>query len=242
MAEMELLMHIALCDDNVADRKQFERLIRRAVDRHPKGDTLFADSFGNAATLLSNPMQYDVFYIDLCKTPGITGADVVNALIEKGVTAPIVMCCSDINYREMSFPETVFFLDKPIQAAELTASLDRALEIADRTTPRIELRAEEKTYYLAEPDLLYAYGVGKKLHVRLLDGSSLLLIDNAQNLFSQLESFPSFFSPTRNVVLNGRYIQKIVLGRAILSDGRAFRISHSCMAYAKKLLRLYQGL
>lgn len=233
-------MHIALCDDNVADRKQFERLIKREADRrNTAGENLFADSFGNAAPLLSNPMQYDVFYIDLCKTPGTTGADVAASLRKKGVTAPIVMCCSETDYRKLDLPENVFFLDKPIRAEELSASLDRALDFADRTEPLIELRVEEKTHYLAEAQLLYAFGVGKKLHVRLTDGQTLILLDNAQNLFSQIERFPSFFSPTRNVVLNGRHMRKISFGRAKMSDGKAFRIARRCMPYAKKLLQQF---
>ena len=72
-------MHIALCDDNVADRKQFERLVKRESDRRAADEgILFADSFGNSESLLTNPMQYDGFYIDMCKTPGVSGADVVN--------------------------------------------------------------------------------------------------------------------------------------------------------------------
>lgn len=237
---MRIYMHIALCDDNVADRKQFERLIKREADRRAASEgTLFSDSFGNAASLLANPMQYDVFYIDICKTPGTTGAAVANALREKGVNAPIVMCCSEIDYRTLSLPENVFFLDKPIRAVTLSDSLDRAAALASRTEALIELRVEEKTYYLTEAELLYASGVGRKLHVRLKDGRTLILLDNAGNLFSQVERFPSFFAPTRNVILNGRYIRKISFGRAKMSDGSSFRISRRCMPYARKLLKQF---
>ena len=38
-------MHIALCDDNVADRKQFERLVKRESDRRAADEgILFVDS------------------------------------------------------------------------------------------------------------------------------------------------------------------------------------------------------
>lgn len=229
-------MHIALCDDNVADRKQFERLIKRESDRRAARDgILYVDSFGNADSLLTNPMQYDVFYIDMCRTPGITGANIVTSLIEKGVNAPIVMCCSGINYREQSFPENVIFLDKPIKADELTSSIDHALQIMEQAVPLIELRVEKQTYYVTEPDILYAAENGRMLNVFLKDGRTIVLLDSAQNLFSQLESYPVFFSPTLKVVLNGRYIEKLGFGKAVMLDGRAFRVSHSCMPYAKKL-------
>ena len=45
-------MHIAICDDNIADRKQLERLLKRESDkRKAKTGLLFADSFGNCRIL-----------------------------------------------------------------------------------------------------------------------------------------------------------------------------------------------
>ena len=58
-------MHVAVCDDNVADRKQTERLLGRESDRRAKlTKGLYIDSYGNESALLRNPMQYDIFYID----------------------------------------------------------------------------------------------------------------------------------------------------------------------------------
>ena len=229
-------MHIALCDDNVADRKQFERLVKRESDRRAATDgTLFVDSFGNADSLLTNPMQYDVFYIDRCKTPNITGADVVKSLKDKGVNAPIVMCCSNINYREQDFPENVIFLDKPIKADELSASIDHALKIMEQAVPLIEIRVEKETRYMTESDIMYAVERGRMLDIFLQDGSMISILDNAQNLFSQLEGFPVFFSPGMKVVLNGRYIEQIGFYKVTMRGGRTFHVSHGCMAYAKKM-------
>lgn len=67
-------MHIALCDDNVADRKQFERLTKRESDRRAARDgILYVDSFGNAEALLHNPMQYDVFMLTCAKLRALPG-------------------------------------------------------------------------------------------------------------------------------------------------------------------------
>lgn len=86
-------MHIAVCDDNVADRKQLERLLKRESDKRAASTgIIYTDSFGNSTSLLSNPMQYDAFYIDMCLTEGITGTEVANALIAQGSTHP--SCCA----------------------------------------------------------------------------------------------------------------------------------------------------
>ena len=133
-------MHVAVCDDNVADRKQLERLLKRESElRSAHSEPLYIDSFGNATALLANPMQYDVFYIDICMTSGIDGISVVNALLEKGVQNSIFMCCSLINYRESIKKENVFFLDKPIKTKELNESLNYAQDQKAHSIPLIEI-------------------------------------------------------------------------------------------------------
>ena len=59
-------MHIAICDDNIADRKQTERLLSRESDRRAKSDSvLYVDSFGKQESVLAAPMIYDMFFIDM---------------------------------------------------------------------------------------------------------------------------------------------------------------------------------
>lgn len=227
-------MHIAICDDNVADRKQLERLLKRESDKRiSTTGIIYADSFGNAPALLANPMQYDAFYIDMCLTEGVTGMDVVNALTAKGVNAPIVMCCSNINYRELSFPANVIFLDKPIKTAELAASIDHAHSIMEKAEPLIELREEKETYYVKESDILYAVEDGLHVIITLTDGRKIAIVTTALNLFSQIENHPSFLSPSSKVIINGRYIDKIGLRKVTMSDGTEFVVHRECMKYAK---------
>ena len=97
-------MHIAVCDDNVADRKQLERLLKRESDKRAASTgIIYTDSFGNSTSLLSNPMQYDAFYIDMCLTEGITGTEVANALIAQGVNC--LLYTSDAAHRHVLFQD-----------------------------------------------------------------------------------------------------------------------------------------
>lgn len=227
-------MHIAVCDDNVADRKQLERLLKRESDkRAAKSGVLYTDSFGNVTSLLANPMQYDAFYIDMCLTEGVNGVDVVNSLTARGVNAPIVMCCSRLNYREHSFPPNVIFLDKPVKVAELSDSIDHALLIKSRALPLIELREEKETYYVTEPDICYAVEEDRIMAVHLADGRVIHVAATAQNFFSQIEIHLSFFAPTSKAVINGRHIAKIGFHKIVMADGTAFKVSGKCMDYAK---------
>jgi DNA-binding LytR/AlgR family response regulator len=231
-------MHVAVCDDNVADRKQMERLLARESDKRAStSGVLYIDSFGNAQALLNNPMLYDIFYIDMCHTPGINGSEVIHALLQKGVVAPIILCCSVVNYRDFTFPEQVHFLDKPIQTLPLSQSLDLALTMMKASQPLIELRASKQTVYVTEGDILYAIEDGHSLNITLTDGRSIVIADSAENFFQQVEIHPSFFSPTPKVVLNGRYMTSLHHRKAAMTDGAVFKISRDCLTFAKELLK-----
>lgn len=227
-------MHVAVCDDNIADRKQMERLLKREADKHIKaGDTLYIDSYGNQEALLHNPMQYDVFYIDMCKTEGISVPDLVDAMIKKGVFAPIVLCCSDIDYAKDEYPDNVFFLDKPIKADELAASINHAKELKTKAPSTIELRDEHETYYVTEPDILYATRDGSRMMIQLADGRVIEDRTTLLNLYSQWEMHESFVPLGNQSIINCRHVTDIGLIRVKMSDGQSFTLPGNMRSYVK---------
>jgi len=233
-------MHVAVCDDNVADRKQMERLLGRESDRRAKiTEGLYIDSYGNEKALLANPMQYDIFYIDMCKTEGTDGSRVAQKLCAGGVRVPIYMCCSDIDYRKYELPENVFFLDKPIKADMLIPSLDHAYEIKQNAIPLIELREEKQTLYVTEADIMY--GIARKNHVDiyLADGRIASVASNIENLYDQWEHYDSFLMPSLKVILNGRFIDRIGAFHVYMKDSTKFPVHGAYKNYAKLLLEKF---
>lgn len=227
-------MHIAICDDNTADRHQLERLLKRESDKRiSTTGNLYTDSYGNEQSLLCNPMQYDLFYIDVCQTENVTGLSVVEKLNAAGVHTPIVMCCSRINYREQSFPGNVFFLDKPIRTAELSQSIDHALEIKQKAPHMIELRTQKDTLYVTEPEIVYAIEEARHLTVTLRDGRKMITNTTAESLFTQIEQNPVFFAPSLKVIVNARYVKKVGLFKLSMMDGTEFLIHRDCVKYAR---------
>lgn len=238
-------MHVAICDDNIADRRQLERLLKRESDRR-SADTgvIYTDAFGNTQALLANPMQYDLFYIDVCNTEGLTGCDVVTMLTEKGVHAPIVMCCSKDNYKTQEWPENVIFLDKPIRTDELAESLEHALRIKSEAPDAIELREDKNTLYVTEEEILYAWEDGRHVTVTLTDNRQFVANTTSANLFAQIEdNHPVFFAPTVKAVVNARYIKKLGIGCTTLTmeDGTVFKVHRDCRKYAKYAFDEFHG-
>lgn len=219
-------MHVAVCDDNVADRKQMERLLGRESDRRAKlTEGLYIDSYGNEATLLRNPMQYDIFYIDMCKSPDTDGIKVAHKLCKIGVQVPIYMCCSALDYRQENFPENVFFMDKPIRNEHLIASLDKAYEWKQSAIPRIELRDETETYYITAEDILYGIVNGKHVKVHLADGRKINVASGLENLYGQWAHHQVFFMLSTKVIINTSHIERMGLIKLYMKDGTAFSLS-----------------
>lgn len=229
-------MHIAICDDNTADRKQMERLLSRESDKriHTTG-TLYVDSYGNARSLLDATLTYDAYYIDMCKTEGITGLDMVNALSGKNIHSPIIMCCSDVNYREQNFPDHCSFLDKPIKIPELSESIDHALQFKKQQPNLIELREDEKTYYVEEHEIIYGVEDGFYIDFTLTNGRKIHFYTSVKNFFSQVKDYPAFLVPSKKVILNCRHIAKFGFFHVVMSDGTSFKVRRDCMPYAKDI-------
>ena len=235
-------MHVAICDDNIADRKQTERLLNRESDRRAKTtEGLYIDSYGNETALLSKPMQYDIFYIDMCKTAGINGADIAKRLYEIGVRVPIYMCCSDLDYRQFDLPDNVHYLIKPLKADMLAASLDHAYEVKQHAVPFIELREEKETHYVTEADILYAVEEGRHVSITLTQGRKVRIATSAANLFDQWSNFDAFLAPNLKTIVNGRYIAKIGLLQVHMTDGTHFTLNAGCRKYATMIFEKYKS-
>ena len=181
-------MHLAVCDDNIADRKQMERLLGRESDRRQNTTgVLYVDSFGNRDAILTTPMIYDGLFIDMTED-GSDAVEIAGKLREAGSILPIVFCCSRIDYRKSpSLPDNCFFLGKPVHPAELAAMCDRLFAIKKSQVKRYEFRSLTETFYLEEKDIMYAWPVDDQtVRIRLTDGSEKTSVSTLLNFCANL--------------------------------------------------------
>lgn len=238
-------MHVAICDDNVADRKQSERLLHRESDKRlATAGNFYIDSYGTAESLLANPMRYEVYFIDICQG-SLSAMDILDALSKQGISTPVVLCCSAINYRELPISEEekkrVIFIDKPLKVEELASIIDEAQKLADEAVPFIELRVEKQTHYVKEEDVLYCIEKGHHVTVTLTSGDSITIRTSALNLYSQWEAtYETFLMPSPKIIINGRHIKKTGFHRVTMKDGRSFSVPGIIIRYAKQIMNNYQ--
>lgn len=212
-------MHIAICDDNIADRKHLERLLQRESDR--RKDTkgiLYIDSYGNVDALTKSPMIYDLFFIDMTQLPP-HGMETAVLLREIGVTAPIVLCTSSIHYEDYAKPPAdLFYIDKPFKPHQLTEIVDVVDARKKKAAPTIEVRDDLNTYYIHEEDFIYAYPDGYRTKIVLKDGRVIMQLGTLQELLPVLQPFDSFLLLGKKYVVNYNHIEKLERNYVLLSD------------------------
>jgi len=231
-------MHIAVCDDNLADRHQMERLLGRESDKQKDtSELLVVDSFGNPEKMLAHPKAYDLVFIDICNTEGMDAVKVANELLEKGVHAPIVMCVSSIDYRQSEgLPENTLFLDKPIKVAELHDMIEKAKVVKNEMPDQIELRKVMDTVYVNVDDIIYAREKSEKTHVILTTGEELTSHEPLWLFKRSLGSkHPEFIFATPMVLVNAKRIQGWgPLSTVIMEGGKRFHVARQSKDEIKK--------
>lgn len=107
-------MHVAICDDNVADRKHLERLLSRESDKRAgTPNILYVDSYGEKMHFLANPLKYNLIFMDMSSEPGIVEF-ILEHLDEMGYHAPLILYSDKIDYTKIpNLPDYVVHAKKP---------------------------------------------------------------------------------------------------------------------------------
>lgn len=230
-------MHIAICDEIIADRKQLERLMKRESDKQvATRGILYADSFGSPQALLQNPRQYDGFYIDICESREFSIAELIEKLRSLGVVAPIVLCCSKIDYRSLNLPEDILYLDKPIQVEELEKSLNHVWELVLSAPSLIEIRLEDDTAYVEPSRIRYAVSKGGINTITLTDNRRLETKGFLDNYLAEWEGFDTFVELGPWVIINIAHIKDFRFGKIVMDDDTVFRASPLLISQLKKIV------
>ena len=123
-------MHIAVLDDNIADRKQIERLLDRESDRRiSTTGNLYTDTFGAVDAFLAAPRQYDFFMIDLKGEVSLC-VEIAGKIRDLGIKVPICFFRSKDEFAGIeNMPANILFLEKPVKVADLTAIIDEVIAL-----------------------------------------------------------------------------------------------------------------
>lgn len=223
-------MHLAVCIDHPANRKQMERLLKRASDKRASENAFYIDSYGNSTSLMHKLQLYDAYYIDMLNDSNST-LELVTELIKAGVHCPIILCPSEIDYKSQIYEDIflsayldtqISFLPQPILPEQLEASISIIEKHLSSAVPKIELRDDRDTYYVEEDDILYAVCKKNNVFITLSDKRIVTILSSRDNFLSEMCFYTNYKWITPNVMINTVYIKKTGLLFLTMTDGKRF--------------------
>ena len=227
-----MTVYIAICDNNAADRKHLERMLEREKDIRLKEnyDVLYIDSFGSEEALMQTPIKYDIFFIDITEGSR-NGMDIAKALRNKGISSPIVLCESTVNYTSyVNAPKELVFINKPLNAGQISHLVDVAFERSKTKLPLIEIRCQKETRFIDYTELVRAVRRDTFVtDVSLSDGTFLQSSDSIESLYRQCISY-GCFTLCRKDIVNVLHVDDCTKDGLKLSNGDIVPFKRSQMS------------
>lgn len=219
-------MHIAICDDNVADRKHLERLLSRESDKRAgTPNILYVDSFGDKEKFLYNPLKYDLIFMDMVKTPTIA-EEIVKELTAMDFTAPLVMYSSIYDYAaNPNLPDYIIHMKKPY----LPEPLEELLKLGDKHVlghvETVELHCPNILHEVAITDIFYCLISDAHTLLYLKNGDFIEIGESISDLSTLLSPYHEFYRIQKNVIVNMKYVTLLTPFSVMMQDYKEFRSS-----------------
>ena len=226
-------MRIAILDDNIADRRHAERLLKRESDRiHSLGEPSYViDCFGNTEKLYPMADTYDIFLIDMTEDTEKSGIVIARELRSQGIPEPVILGVSRIDYRSMLAAEdrNFFSLDKPYVAGPLIDMLHTCEKHIIPKAGEIELRTDRETLHVSHRDILYGVETGSGcLTVATRLYPPVRIINDASSFYRQIQGIkkaPGIIPVSSRAFINVLAIRSTGIFSVIMEDGRKIRVA-----------------
>lgn len=201
-------MYIAVLADNIADRKQTERLLGRANDvLAGETGTLYIDSYGDTNSLMRAPMKYELFFIDMYHTED-HGKSIVEDLKRTNVPGKIAIIQPEntpFSYQDAI--DGLATLSKPLIPSTLHQLIkDAHKEQLQLVVPKIEIRSENETYYVPLEQIIYAKEINHFVYVHLENGSTLSMLGEIRDFYRWVNNHKEFVQIKKDTVINQNHV------------------------------------
>ena len=201
-------MYIAVLADNIADRKQTERLLGRANDvLANETGTLYIDSYGDAQSLMRAPMKYELFFLDIYGAED-HGRSVIDALKSANVPGKIALVLpEDIPFSYQNAIEGLLTIQKPLITTTLHQLIkDAHKEQIQTVVPKVEIRSENETYYVPLEQIIFAQEINHFVYVHLDNGSTLTMLGEIRDFYRWVNNHKEFVHIKKDTVLNLNHV------------------------------------
>ena len=216
------MIRIAICDD---DDKQIG-LLRRLLGEwcSDKPFAVVIDEYVSGESFLfSYPDKpCDLLLLDI-EMGKISGMELAKKLRADGDMLPVVFITGYSDYMNEGYEvEALHYLLKPVDKEKLFAVLDRYTK-RHTSANDIMLSCEDRTLHISADMITYCEAVGKKTHVHLSDGKTLICVMGIGDLGKLLTG--EFVSCHRSYIVNLRTVRSIGKTEVCLDSGEKVPLS-----------------
>lgn len=219
-------MHVAICDDNVADRRHLERLLSRESDKRAgTPNILYVDSYGDKEHFLDNPLKYNLIFMDMCSEHGIV-EEILQRLEEIGYHAPLILYSSKFDYTAIpNLPAYVVHASKPYVPDPLTDFLRLGDANVRGNVVTVQVHQGSILLHVPKNDIMYAVPCEADYSFYLTDGSHMNIDEDITVLRQLFEQFEEFRLIHKDCFVNFKYVSAVMPLTLVMQDYREFRIS-----------------
>lgn len=212
-------MHVAICDDNVADRKHLERLLSRESDkRRGTPNILYVDSYGDTEHFLVNPLKYNIIFMDMNLEQG-TVEYLIDALVAMGYNAPLVLYSSRIDYMAIpNLPDFVIHAKKPYIPEPLPGFLALGDENVRGYVAVIKVHQGGAAVEAAKDEIEYAVSSANGCTIHMTDGTRLDVDEDIVRLQQLLAPYEEFERVNKNGIANFKFVSAVLPFQLIMQS------------------------
>lgn len=218
-------MHVAICDDNVADRKHLERLLSRESDKRAgTPNILYVDSYGEKMHFLANPLKYNLIFMDMSSEPGIVEF-ILEHLDAMGYHAPLVLYSDKIDYTLIpNLPDYVVHAKKPYIPDPLPGFL--ALGDANVTghVVTVTVHIDSVISHVPKHSIMYALEEKDGCTLYLTEGDSVEVDETIDVLRQIFEPYEEFERVNKKSIANFRYVSAVMPVTLVMQDYKELTI------------------
>lgn len=218
-------MHIAICDDNVADRKHLERLLSRESDKRAgTPNILYVDSYGEKMHFLANPLKYNLVFMDMSSEPGIVEF-IIERLNEMGYRAPLVLYSDKIDYTQIpGLPDYVLHAGKPYIPDPLPGFLALGDENVTGHVVTVSVHIGSVLTHIPKYTIMYAVDEDGACRLYLTDGKTIDVDERIEELRQLFEPYEEFARVNKGSIANFKYVSAVMPVTLVMQDYKELRI------------------
>ncbi len=202
-----LMLKIAHCDDNKADRTQVMIALTQIEERWGKAFEIY--SFGDGESLCRDlhNNHYDIILLDICMDNGMDGIEVSKKIRSLGVDSMIIFISSyDNRWRELIGFRTIGFIDKPVQVERLEEELIKAYKAMRKDGQNIFLFHNKGIpNHIPISDIVYFESRRNQVFIYTTK-ESYSFYDTLSAVWQRLAIHKQFIMPHRSFIFNLKFV------------------------------------